>query len=85
MEEVAALAPSAWRCITLDIPTRKYQTPRVGLYRLMARRMRGYACLTRYHGLCESAAAGSAPDRGNTGRSFSANSSALSFIAARQS
>ena len=29
LEEVAALAPSAWRRITLDIPTRKYQTPRV--------------------------------------------------------
>lgn len=29
LEELASLAPSAWRRVTLDIPTRKYQTPRV--------------------------------------------------------
>jgi transposase-like protein len=29
LEEVAALAPSAWRRVTLDIPSRKYQHPRV--------------------------------------------------------
>jgi len=29
LAEVAALAPSAWRRVTLDIPSRKYQTPRV--------------------------------------------------------
>ncbi len=29
LQEVAALAPSAWRRVTLDIPSRKYQTPRV--------------------------------------------------------
>jgi len=29
LAEVAALAPSAWRRVDLDIPTRKYQTPRV--------------------------------------------------------
>jgi transposase len=29
LEEIAALKPSAWRRVTLDIPTRKYQTPRV--------------------------------------------------------
>ena len=29
LQEVAALAPSAWRRVTLDIPSRKYQNPRV--------------------------------------------------------
>jgi len=29
LQEVAALAPSAWRRVTLDIPSRKYQRPRV--------------------------------------------------------
>ena len=29
LAEVAALAPSAWRRVELDIPTRKYQSPRV--------------------------------------------------------
>ena len=29
LEEIASLAPSAWRRVPLDIPTRKYQTPRV--------------------------------------------------------
>jgi len=29
LAEVAALAPSAWRRVTLDIPSRKYQSPRV--------------------------------------------------------
>ena len=29
LEEVAALPPSAWRTVELDVPTRKYQTPRV--------------------------------------------------------
>src|SRR5215831_14092126 len=29
LEEVARLAPSAWRTITLDVPHRKYRTPRV--------------------------------------------------------
>jgi len=29
LEEVATLAPSAWRRVTLDIPSRKYQHPRV--------------------------------------------------------
>ncbi len=29
LAEVAALAPSAWRTVTLDVPTRKYKTPRV--------------------------------------------------------
>jgi transposase len=29
LAEVAALAPSAWRRVTLDVPSRKYQTPRV--------------------------------------------------------
>lgn len=29
LEELASLAPSAWRRVTLDIPTRTYQTPRV--------------------------------------------------------
>jgi transposase len=29
LQEVAALAPSAWRRVTLDIPSRKYQHPRV--------------------------------------------------------
>jgi hypothetical protein len=29
LDEVAALAPSAWRKVTLDVPTRKYKTPRV--------------------------------------------------------
>jgi hypothetical protein len=29
LAEVASLAPSAWRTITLDVPTRKYKTPRV--------------------------------------------------------
>jgi len=29
LAEIAALAPSAWRRVTLDIPSRKYQTPRV--------------------------------------------------------
>jgi hypothetical protein len=29
LAEVAALAPSAWRRVTLDIPSRQYQTPRV--------------------------------------------------------
>jgi transposase len=29
LKELASLAPSAWRRVTLDIPTRKYQTPRV--------------------------------------------------------
>jgi transposase-like protein len=29
LQEVAALSPSAWRRVTLDIPSRKYQTPRV--------------------------------------------------------
>jgi hypothetical protein len=29
LAEVAALPPSAWRTITLDVPTRKYKTPRI--------------------------------------------------------
>jgi transposase len=29
LAEVASLAPSAWRRVTLDVPSRKYQTPRV--------------------------------------------------------
>lgn len=29
LAEVAALAPSAWRRVTLDVPARKYKTPRV--------------------------------------------------------
>jgi hypothetical protein len=29
LAEVASLAPSAWRTVTLDVPTRKYKTPRV--------------------------------------------------------
>jgi hypothetical protein len=29
LKEVAGLAPSAWRTITLDVPHRKYRTPRV--------------------------------------------------------
>ena len=29
LQEVAALAPSAWRRVSLDIPSRKYQNPRV--------------------------------------------------------
>jgi len=29
LEQVAALPPSAWRTVELDVPTRKYQTPRV--------------------------------------------------------
>jgi hypothetical protein len=29
LQEVAALPPSAWRTIELDVPTRKYKTPRI--------------------------------------------------------
>jgi hypothetical protein len=29
LEEIAAVAPSAWRRVTLDVPARKYKTPRV--------------------------------------------------------
>ena len=29
LEEISQLAPSAWRRVTLDVPTRKYRTPRV--------------------------------------------------------
>ena len=29
LAEIAALAPSAWRRVTLDVPARKYKTPRV--------------------------------------------------------
>ena len=29
LAEVASLPPSAWRTVTLDVPTRKYKTPRV--------------------------------------------------------
>ena len=29
LEEIADLAPSAWRRVTLDVPARKYKTPRV--------------------------------------------------------
>jgi hypothetical protein len=29
LEEISQLAPSAWRRITLDVPTRKFRTPRV--------------------------------------------------------
>ena len=42
LQEVAALAPSAWRRVTLDIPSRKYQNPRVfeQKVRLIKRRFR---------------------------------------------
>jgi len=38
LEEVAGLAPSAWRTITLDVPHRKYRTPRVFEQKVCPRR-----------------------------------------------